>query len=269
MTNPAAEPTELWLPASAGGGDRRTLGAYPAVYLTFGVLFAVITVLLFVGLNGVLVITGVTGGNSVDLGTAVLTVAGFGIPLAFVAVLWPLAFASQVVIAVELARRSRLAPNRHVRVDRIVGYSSAGTLDVLVPTRFSDRWNAIGFLGWLPGWRMILGAWAVSMGIETVGIRDVIRLRAGVPDSAPLVVATGLLVVGIALLVWGIPLRYPKVKARFASDAEVAARERVSAARSDRRQELRRAKLTPEQRADEDAKLAAFTTELRERNREA
>jgi hypothetical protein len=81
-----------------------------------------------------------------DLG-GVAVVAGVAILITFIGVLWPIGFLSQALLYFALFSRSRKAPKGSA-LAAITTFAGRGpTVDVLVQTPYTSRWNNLGDLG--------------------------------------------------------------------------------------------------------------------------
>ncbi len=244
-----AASSPLWVASKPG---ERRVGRHPVYYAGIGVLMAIV-LLALITLDVIIVVLGRGDGG---LGTpytpvGFIEVAGYAVILAFVGVLWPIGILSQVALDFSLSARSRNAP-RGVSVARVTRAASLGaTFDPLVQTSYTRRWTAIGNLGWLPNLRIAIGALGIALALLTLGSFHG-WLADGASAAILAIAVVVFAVVGIAFLALGVRGRFAKLATTTAAKAQTADAER----RSEHREEVRRARLSPEELAAEDAQLA-------------
>ena len=233
-------------------------------HATFGICYSLIFVCLLV-LDVILAAPGLTG-NSLRAPLSaggVAEVLLLAVVLAFIGVLWPVGFLSQAVFAFVLMTRARRDPQSEAAaVDITPGLAYRGpTIDPVVQTPLTRRWTRIGDVGWLPNWQLLVGSFFVALALALLSAAPDWRFDgADMPTLYGVVIAAA--VVGLAGIVWGIRMRVLKVH----DEARAAAHRAELDARNLRRDERRRAALTPAQRAAEDAMFAAIDLSPKDRD---
>lgn len=232
------------------------LGRSAGFHAIFGVCYSLIFVCLLV-LDVILAAPGLTG-NSLRAPLSaggVAEVLLLAVVLTFIGVLWPVGFLSQAVFAFVLMARARRDPqSEEAAADITRGLGGLGpTIDPVVQTPLTRRWTRIGDVGWLPNWQLLVGSFLVALAIALLSAAPDWKFDgADMPTLYAVVIVAAL--VGLACIVWGIRMRVLKVH----DEAGAAAHRAELDARNLRRDERRRAALTPAQRAAEDAMLAAI-----------
>lgn len=251
-------------PAAPGRRPRRwQLGRSAGFHALLGVCYSLILVCLLV-LDVILAAPGLTGNSlRAPLSAAgVAEVVGVAVVLAFIGVLWPIGFLSQAVFAFILMARAHRDPQSDAAaVDITPGLGGLGpTIDPVVQTPLTRRWTRIGDVGWRPNWQLLVGSFLVALALALLSTTPDWRF-----DGADALTLFGVIIaaaaLGLAGIAWGIRMRVLKVH----DEARAAAHRAELDARNLRRDERRRAALTPSERAEEDAHLAAIDLSPRDR----
>jgi hypothetical protein len=196
----------------------REVGRHVAFYVIECACWSLLTLALL-GFDVFLVAIGLGFGDN-DLGVSfgaggIVAVILLGSLLGFMCVLWLVGYLSQAALSAILAGRAARAP-RGSTVGRLIGPIARPTVDAVVQTPSTIRWNVIGNIGWLPSPPTLVGGVLIGIGLALMSAVPEWRLDgADVPTMYGVVIACAVL--GAGGITWGVRRRIARYRAAKAA----------------------------------------------------